>query len=778
MIPYILHVSILIAAGFLFYKLLLKKLTFYVLNRWILLSCLVIAFILPLLPIPRQWNWREWTTASPVVKEPVQTAAAQATVVPVVGVTPADVRSVVAPLSGVDLRKSDVAPASPRVTASPVVSRPDIVSRILPGLFYLYLFGVVILGINMIRQMILLLRQRYRGAVVRDGNYRIITTAGIHSPCSFGNMIFIRPRQYDPETYHQILLHEKVHAGGWHTVDILLAELGIIFQWFNPFIWLFRKEMENNLEFLTDRRVLQHPGVERSVYQLSLVKVAAPDLPLSIASNYNQSLLKRRIIMMNAQNSARHTAWKYFFLLPLFIFLASVLNRPAALAQRSKDHRKAGVPAVPAVAPAPAAPVVVMDAPSVDAQPVEAVQPEIANVQTPEVNVQVVAPVPVVVPVPPVDTSRPSSRASRMEGSWFITNYKQDNKDKVTIDLRDQDDDHQWNNSFSVPRSKLNLSSVGKVEFDLTREAGNMHFSGQFDGDQGFGHYKFQPDAGYLTRMREKKIIVNEDELLPFFLLDINKGYVDMLQANGYPDISKGHLISMAALGIDEAFIKGIREMGYPDLSEGHLITFKALHIDREYMDDLRKAGYDHLPAEKLITFKSMKIDGAYLRRFPASTPSQDIITYKSLRIDSDYVASLKREGYTDISSGDLVSLRSLNVTPEFIRGFHDIGFKDIPVHDLISLKSLKVTPEYVKGFMAMGYKDISTHYLASLKSMGITPEFVKGFNDIGFKNIPLNQLTSLKAMGVTPSYVSKMKEKGLISDDLNKYIRLKSSWD
>jgi len=647
-------------------------------------------------------------------------------------------------------------------------TEPKRTIALLKVLFYLYLAGVILLGGNLLRQMMLVWLQSRRGPVIRDGSYRIVTSAGMQGPCSFGNIIFIHPDQYDPETYQQILLHEKIHAGGWHTMDILLAELGIIFQWFNPFIWLFSREMENNLEFLTDRNVLRHPGVERTAYQLSLVKVAVPDMSLNITSNYNQSLLKRRIIMMNAQNSARHTAWKYFFLLPLFIFLANVLNRPAALAQRSKPPHKAGVPAAPAVAPAPPAPVVVVDVPSVEAQPVVAVQPVIATVQTPVAVASVpvpadlpspstpavlaqpaIAPVPVVVPMPPVDTSKPSSRAERMEGSWFITNYKQDSKDKVTIELRDEDDDHRWNSSFSVPRSKLNLSSVGKVEFDLTREAGNMHFTGQFDGEQGFGHYKFQPDASYLARMREKKIVVEEYELLSFFLLDINKGYVDMLQANGFPDISKGHLISMAALGIDEAYIKGVREMGYADISESHLITFKALHIDRAFIDDVNKAGYDHLSTEKLITFKSLKIDGAYLRRFPASTSAQDIITYKSLRIDSEYVASLKREGYTDISSRDIVSLRSLNVTPEFIKGFHEIGYKEIPVRDLISLKS-----------------------------MGITPEFIKGFNDIGFKDIPLNQLTSLKAMGVTPAYVSKMKEKGLISSDLNKYIRLKSSWD
>src|SRR5882672_10264763 len=58
MIPYILHVTVIITACFLFYKLLLQKETFFRLNRWTLLTCLGISFTLPLLPVPQQWSWR------------------------------------------------------------------------------------------------------------------------------------------------------------------------------------------------------------------------------------------------------------------------------------------------------------------------------------------------------------------------------------------------------------------------------------------------------------------------------------------------------------------------------------------------------------------------------------------------------------------------------------------------------------------------------------------------------------------------------------------------
>ncbi|HEY4206856.1 MAG TPA: M56 family metallopeptidase, partial [Puia sp.] len=368
MIPYILHVSILIAAGLLFYKLALKRLTFYVMNRWVLLSCLAAAFLLPFMPMPKALSWGGILGSQKATPDVVTVVVKQEVgekSVAMTGPQPGTVASEnirrerivrteeFARTEKIAVRPIPIAaraPTAPAQVADPHEPSDPGASALASGsaaraLFYFYLSGVLLLGINLLRQVVLLLFQRYRGQVIRDGRYRIVTTAGMQGPCSFGNIIFIHPGEYDPVTYQQILLHEKIHAGGWHTVDILVAELGIVFQWFNPFIWLYRREMENNLEFLTDRNVLRYPGVERADYQLSLVKVAAPDVSFNITSNYNQSLLKRRIIMMNAQNSARHTAWKYFFLLPLFVLLAGVLNRPAVQAQTVRQ--KPSSPAKP-----------------------------------------------------------------------------------------------------------------------------------------------------------------------------------------------------------------------------------------------------------------------------------------------------------------------------------------------------------------------------------------------------------------------------------------------
>ncbi len=194
--------------------------------------------------------------------------------------------------------------------------------------FYLYLFGVVRFGANFLVQLGVLLYQSYARPVIQDGRFRIVEVSGNRAPCSFGNTIFINPEIYDWETYNQILIHEKIHVSGRHTLDIVLAEIAVVVQWFNPFAWLYRREVENNLEFLTDADVLLHQEVERSAYQLSLLRVCAPHLPCSITNNYNQSLLKRRIVMMNSKRSSLHTVWKYFFLIPILTGLVCTLNKP------------------------------------------------------------------------------------------------------------------------------------------------------------------------------------------------------------------------------------------------------------------------------------------------------------------------------------------------------------------------------------------------------------------------------------------------------------------
>jgi len=720
MIPYILHVALLISVCLLFYKIFLQKETFYNLNRLVLLSCLGLSFVLPLISIPQAWTLR----SAPV-------APTETVINPFVPATPVTVQQKQVAIN-VPVQKEMTAKPQPAKTPNTVAATADTPSTpILPiaikWAFYLYWAGVAAFGLNLLLQVIVLLYRSYSNPVILDGIFRIIEVSGDKAPCSFGNNIFINPEKYDWDTYNQILMHEKVHIQQGHSFDILLAELVLVFQWFNPFAWLYRGELENNLEFLTDEAVLDRNPVEKSSYQMSLLKVSAPHLALSVTTNYNQSLLKKRIVMMNAKKSNIHTMWKYFILAPLMAGLACALNQTVAFSQTT------------------------------------------AKVKANKTH--------------NTRTQHNWGSEDRNEGSWFATIKGE----KIRIEFRNDDDDHNWSNNDSFLISEFSaLPKDQKGEFTLKREAGTMLFTGKFDGNQGYGHYKFTPDKAFTSYLTQAGVTEIEDnDQLAFFTLNVTKAYVSMLKENGYSHLSKNDVISMAALKVDGPFIKEWKQNGYK-LDPNELVSAKAMGVNSEYVSEIKKAGYPDISFNQLISFKAQGIDGKYIGSLKkagakkdggeAHLPSaDDISSYKALNVDSVYVSGLKNAGYNDVPFNELTSMKSVGVTPEYAKSMAAAGLKNISANELVSLKSLDVTPEYVKGFQDIGYKDISANELMSTKSLGITGAYIKSFQDAGYKNISLNELMSVKSLGITPEYIKGFQELGFKDISINDMTSAKS---
>src|SRR5690606_37225831 len=111
------------------------------------------------------------------------------------------------------------------------------------------------------------------------------------NPFSFFRNIYINPQLHSPQEQRSILEHEQVHVKEWHTADILTGELNRIFYWFNPGAWLMMTAIRQNLEFLTDRRVLRG-GMDPKIYQYSLVKASEIPYASSLANNFSFSHLK------------------------------------------------------------------------------------------------------------------------------------------------------------------------------------------------------------------------------------------------------------------------------------------------------------------------------------------------------------------------------------------------------------------------------------------------------------------------------------------------------
>ncbi len=146
------------------------------------------------------------------------------------------------------------------------------------------------------------------------------------APFSFFNYIAINPNLYTTEELESILLHEQVHSSEKHSVDILLANLFSVLFWFNPVVWWYKKAIIQNLEYIADQKAVQKCSNKTS-YQKVLLRVVTNQNYLSMTNHFNQSLIKKRIVMLNTKQSNNRNQLKYLWLLPLlscFIFLFQI----------------------------------------------------------------------------------------------------------------------------------------------------------------------------------------------------------------------------------------------------------------------------------------------------------------------------------------------------------------------------------------------------------------------------------------------------------------------
>lgn len=713
MIPYVLHVALLISVCLLFYKLLLQKETFHHLNRWVLLACLALTFVLPLLRVPQQWALRK---------------APEATVIPAPNLN----QSPQKPVQFIEHPEQQ--PVKPTVAPVRETTVAETATALMPQLLkwalWLYWCGVLAFGLNFLLQVIVLVRQAYKSPAIQDGQFRIVELDTDKAPCSFGNYIFINPAKYDWETYSQILLHEKIHIKQGHSFDLLLAELMLVFQWFNPFAWMYRKELENNLEYLTDSDVLNNNEVERELYQMSLLKVSVPNLSLRITTNYNQSLLKKRIVMMNAKRSNIHTTWKYFFLLPLMAFLMCAFNEPMSAKRPVVIKSEANYPSA--------------------ASDIDQEGTWTATITGNKVDMQF----------------NNEGSKNHMSNSDFLVS-------EFTAMPRSANGDFKlireagtmnFNGKFDGNKGSGRYKFVANAEYTKYLQSQGIR---DIEKNDELAFFMINIKKSYVTMMHNQGYKnLSKGDLIATAALGVDEPYIVSLKQNGFPDITEQELITGKAMGINGAYIGEIRKAGYPKVSFEKLVSFKAQGINGQYISKFKNAR-GTAPVKKSARASASKDD---------EDNADDMIAYKALGVDDDYVNGLKAAGLTNLSSSDLTGMKSLGVTPEYIQSFKNAGYTGLDAEQYVSMKALGITPEYLSGFKNAGFK-IDAEKAAGLKALGVTPEFIKSFKGMGFSEISLDDATALKALGITPKYITEMREKGFKSNDINKYITMKSAF-
>lgn len=200
----------------------------------------------------------------------------------------------------------------------------------------IYLIGLVISGIILAFQFANLYKKISKQPYKRQNNLKIIESDAEIAPFSFFNYIAYNPTQFTDSERDQLLNHEQTHAYQWHSIDTILVQLLICFQWFNPLVWLFKNELIQNLEYLADRRAKQIANPKN--YSYLLLKTTVPKYRLELANNFYKSPLKNRIMMLHKNNSNRLNQLKFALIVPAMIGFIFTFNTEIIAQNTTKNE--------------------------------------------------------------------------------------------------------------------------------------------------------------------------------------------------------------------------------------------------------------------------------------------------------------------------------------------------------------------------------------------------------------------------------------------------------
>ncbi len=293
-IDYLFKVAVFLATAYIIYHYLLRNDANFLGNRLFLLLMLPLSFLLPLAPL--QSPFRSLTVSPELL---------------------------------------DLAAAMP-AAAAPAAWTPAAIA------IALYWAVAALFILRILFHLLHLYRLQRRHPRERLRNITLVRVASPIPPFSFFNRIFLHSdKSVNAREMEQIISHESVHIRQLHSLDILVMELAVALQWFNPVVWLYRKALKETHEYLADREVIAQ-GFNADGYRLLLFEQQFGAKLFEFASHLKQSQIKRRMFMLNRMNRAGKVPYKIVLALPLIALLALALAQPRLVIARgaAADEKK------------------------------------------------------------------------------------------------------------------------------------------------------------------------------------------------------------------------------------------------------------------------------------------------------------------------------------------------------------------------------------------------------------------------------------------------------
>lgn len=283
---YLLQMSCWLLAFWLVYVLVLKKETFFNLNRWFLNTGLIVSSIMPLFPV----SYKVYQTFQPLEVFVVDSA-------------------------GTNFASS---------------------TSTIKYWLIAYLLGSVFFTVRTITQHVKLYFLRKRSQSISIDSFKVYQIEKETAPFSFFNQIYVSSNLCSTTELKTVVTHEKVHINERHWADLLLLEVVRTLQWFNPLLQLYRKAIMQNHEYLADSGTIDF-GVSAHTYKAILANQMLGLPVVSFANSFTLFNSNNRILMMNKDKSTPIKRLKILLILPLISIILVGFAKPNYVSENSSN---------------------------------------------------------------------------------------------------------------------------------------------------------------------------------------------------------------------------------------------------------------------------------------------------------------------------------------------------------------------------------------------------------------------------------------------------------
>ncbi|MBF4487063.1 M56 family metallopeptidase [Flavobacterium sp. CSZ] len=193
-------------------------------------------------------------------------------------------------------------------------------------LLAIYILGFLALVIKFVLDFYSLNSVLKGKKVQQQADFKFVDINENIAPFSYFDYIVYNSSMYTASELENIIEHEKVHSDQNHTIDVLISRVFCVLFWFNPIIWLYKKAILQNLEFIADSEAAKKIS-DKKAYQYTLLKITTHESCVAITNHFYQSLIKKRIVMLNKNQSKKRNYWKYYAIIPAlvaFVFLFQI----------------------------------------------------------------------------------------------------------------------------------------------------------------------------------------------------------------------------------------------------------------------------------------------------------------------------------------------------------------------------------------------------------------------------------------------------------------------